>query len=85
MLRCVVVCHFSYVVTFTICFQLNIFYLTNLRPSGTSSVKLPVVFLAQVQAVLLCAVLASTSGGVHWLLLHLNQTELAGCGLLSVA
>ena len=32
----------------------------------------PVVFLAQVQAVLLHGVVG---GGLHWLLLHLNQIE----------
>lgn len=39
---------------------------------------LPVVFFAQVQAVLLCRVLGSTGVAVRWLLLHLNQIELAG-------
>jgi len=39
---------------------------------------IPVVFLAQVQAVFLCRVLGSPRVGIHWLLLHLNQTELAG-------
>lgn len=38
----------------------------------------PVVFFAQVQAVLLRGVLGGTRVCVHWLLLHLNQTELAG-------
>lgn len=44
----------------------------------------PVVFLAQVQAVLLRGVLGGPRVGVHWLLLHLNQTELAGYSLLPI-
>lgn len=39
---------------------------------------LPVVLFAQVQAVLLCGVVGRDRVAVHWLLLHLNQTELAG-------
>lgn len=39
---------------------------------------LPVVFFAQVQAVLLCGVLGSAGVAVRRLLLHLNQIELAG-------
>lgn len=38
----------------------------------------PVVFFAQVQALLLCGVLGGPRVSVHWLLLHLNQIELAG-------
>lgn len=45
---------------------------------------LPVVFLAQVQAVLLCWVLGSDGVAVRWLLLHLNQIELAGWSRLPV-
>lgn len=36
---------------------------------------LPVVFFAQVQAVLLDGVLGGPGGMVDWLLLHLNQIE----------
>lgn len=39
---------------------------------------LPVVFFAQVQAVLLRGVLGSAGVAVGRLLLHLDQTELAG-------
>lgn len=45
---------------------------------------LPVVFFAQVQAVLLCGVLGSDGVAVRWLLLHLNQIELAGWSQLPV-
>lgn len=38
----------------------------------------PGVFFAQVQAVFLRGVLGDPRSGIHWLLLHLNQTELAG-------
>lgn len=48
-----------------------IYFLTN--QSG-----LPVVFFAQVEALLLCGVLGSNKIAVRWLLLHFNQIELAG-------
>lgn len=38
----------------------------------------PVVFFAQIQAVLLCGLLGGTGVRIHWLLLYLNQIELAG-------
>lgn len=44
----------------------------------------PVVFFAQVQAVLLRGVLGGPRVCIHWLLLHLNQTELAGRSRLPV-
>lgn len=56
--------------------RINMFHIALTLYAPCSCV--PVVFFAQVQAMLLRGVLGGTRVCVHWLLLHLNQMELAG-------
>lgn len=74
-----------YFVVDLFCEYIKWIYILHITLTGcVSSIHVPVVFLAQVQTVLLRRVLRGPRVAVHGLLLHSNQIELAGWGRLPI-